>query len=124
MVSNRPIGTSLIGIIAILTGVLGLIAGILLILLLTLSVVIVPGLSDLLPFTLLWAGIICTISLVLIFSGIGLLKQERWAWGLTLFVSMAIVALSVLVFRYLTTCGVIFGIVVIIYLVLVRDRFV
>jgi len=66
--------------------------------------------------------VLSVVGILLLIAGIGLLHLEKWAWILAILACVGAIALGFL--RGLDICGWILAIIILVYLILVRDHFV
>lgn len=126
--AKRPLGVTILAVLTILFGVIGLLGGILLVLVFAAAAALLPaevqGIAGLL---LALAALVTLISLVGIIAGVGLLRLRGWAWWLTVIVGILNIAFNIGTFVLYPASGFPYGValwlIILIYLATVRSHF-
>jgi len=127
MAPKRPVGVTILAVLTIIFGVIGLLVGILAVILFAAAATMLPAQYQGIAGILLALAALATIlSLVAIISGVGLLRLRSWAWWLTIIVGILNIVFSIgsyvaypVVFPY----GIVLWIIIVAYLVVVRGHF-
>ena len=128
MAPKRPIGVTILAVLTILFGILGLLGGILLVILAGAAATVLPAEYQAIAGILLALGaLLAIVSLIGIISGVGLLRLRSWAWWLTIIVGILNVVFGIGSYVVYPLGGFPYGIalwiIIIIYLVVVRGHF-
>ena len=128
MAPKRPVGVTILAVLTIIFGILGLVGGILLVIVFAAAATMLPaayqGVAGIL---LALAALVTILSLVAIISGVGLLRLRSWAWWLTIIVGILNIVFSIGTYVAYPLGGFPYGIVlwliIVAYLVVVRGHF-
>src|SRR5213594_2331911 len=124
---KRPVGVTILAVLTILFGILGLLSGLLLLAASALIAAALPQYASVVGLVVAFAAVLTLISIVSIVAGVGLLRLRKWAWWLTIIVSILNIFVSIGTYAVYPVGGFPFGIIlwniILIYLVLVRRHF-
>ena len=128
MAPKRPIGVTILAVLTIIFGLLGLLAGILLVIVGAAGATVLPAQYQAIAVILLALGALLAIfSLLGIIAGVGLFRMRAWAWWLTIIVGILNVVFNIGSYAVYPIGGFPYGIalwiIIIIYLVVVRAHF-
>jgi len=128
MAPKRPIGVTILAVLTIIFGLLGLLAGILLVIVGAAGATVLPAEYQAIAVILLALGALLAIfSLLGIIAGVGLFRLRAWAWWLTIIVGILNVVFNIGSYVVYPIGGFPYGIalwiIIIIYLVVVRGHF-
>ena len=127
MAPKRPVGVTILAVLTIIFGVIGLLVGILAVILFAAAATMLPAQYQGIAGILLALAALATIlSLVAIISGVGLLRLRSWAWWLTIIVGILNIVFSIgsyVVYPVVFPYGIVLWIIIVAYLVVVRGHF-
>ena len=128
MAPKRPIGVTILAVLTIIFGLLGLLAGILLVIVGAAGATVLPAEYQAIAVILLALGALLAIfSLLGIIAGVGLFRLRAWAWWLTIIVGILNIVFNIGSYVVYPIGGFPYGIalwiIIIIYLVVVRGHF-
>ena len=128
MAPKRPIGVTILAVLTIIFGLLGLLAGILLVIVGAAGATVLPAQYQAIAVILLALGALLAIfSLLGIIAGVGLFRLRAWAWWLTIIVGILNIVFNIGSYVVYPIGGFPYGIalwiIIIIYLVVVRAHF-
>ena len=128
MAPKRPIGVTILAVLTIIFGLLGLLAGILLVIVGAAGATVLPAQYQAIAVILLALGALLAIfSLLGIIAGVGLFRLRAWAWWLTIIVGILNIVFNIGSYVVYPIGGFPYGIalwiIIIIYLVVVRGHF-
>ncbi len=118
MPPKRPIGVAIIAILSFLAGIGELFLGIGLLGLAALGAT--AGAGFLAAFAGIIGGVLLILGLITLAVAIGLWRMRSWAWWIALIVNLLSIVLSIGTASYI---GVIFPLIIVIYLIVIRDKF-
>lgn len=116
--ARRPIGVTILAVLAIIFGVLALVLGLLI--LAGSAVLGVAGAGAFAGLGFVVGGAITLFGLLWIVSGVGLLRLRGWAWWLAMIVGVLYLVSSVLNTEFV---GAAISLIIVVYLVAVRRYF-
>ncbi len=118
MPPKRPIGVAIIAILSFLAGLVEILGGVALLGLAALGAT--AGAGFLAAFAGIIGGVLLILGLITLAVAIGLWRMRSWAWWIALIVNLISVVLSIGTASYI---GVIFPLIIVIYLIVIRDKF-
>ncbi|TLZ85607.1 MAG: hypothetical protein E6K05_01045 [Methanobacteriota archaeon] len=118
MPSKRPIGVAIIAVLSFLAGLVEVLGGAALLGLAAIGATVGAG------FLAAFAGIIgvvlLLVGLVTLAVAIGLWRMRTWAWWIAIIVNIISVVISLGTLNYV---GLVFPLIILIYLFVIRDKF-
>jgi len=127
MAPKRPIGVTILAVLTIIFGILGLLGGILLVIVFAAAATMLPAeFQEVAGILLALAALVTILSLVAIISGVGLLRLRSWAWWLTVIVGVLNIVFNIgtyVLYPVAFPYGIVLWIIIIAYLVVVRGHF-
>src|SRR5216684_6995398 len=118
MPPKRPIGVAIIAILSFLAGLVEILGGVALLGLAALGAT--AGAGFLAAFAGIIGGVLLILGLITLAVAIGLWRMRSWAWWIALIVNLLSIVLSIGTASYI---GVIFPLIIVIYLIVIRDKF-
>ena len=118
MPPKRPIGVAIIAILSFLAGLVEILGGVALLGLAALGAT--AGAGFLAAFAGIIGGVLLILGLITLAVAIGLWRMRSWAWWIALIVNLISIVLSIGTAGYV---GVIFPLIIVIYLIVIRDKF-
>ena len=119
---KRPVGVTILAVLTILFGVLGLLGGLLLLVGAALIATVFPQYAGVVGLIVAFAAILTLVSIISIVAGVGLLRLRKWAWWLTIIVSILNIVVSIGTYAVYPVGGFPFGIILWIIIDLPRHR--
>ena len=118
MPPKRPIGVTIIAILSFLAGLVEILGGVALLGLAALGAT--AGAGFLAAFAGIIGGVLLILGLITLGVAIGLWRMRSWAWWIALIVNIISLAVSIGTASYV---GVILPLIIVIYLIVIRDKF-
>ena len=115
---QRPIGVTIIAILSFLAGLVEILGGLALMALGGIGAVAGAGIFGALAAVV--GGVLLLLGIVTIIVAIGLWRMRSWAWWVSIIVNLASILIAVGSYNWI---GVLFPLIIVLYLVIIRDKF-